>query len=447
MSTPTTSCPTPASHPPTRPGPQPASSTRDSRCEHRVDQPGLPDEVLALLGEPAEPLHVGVRVPGVVGRSAAATCGCSLMRSPRCRRRPSGRQSGGSAGCSAGSSAASVRTGPGGVRGPSKRTVTRPSPRPHTQPAPSSSCRTSWPGHQRVTGSAGHRLGGTAPRRRAVRRRARASLVLGEQVALRVERQPGDADARAAAAPRPCRPRRAAAGRSPRSAGRRPWAGQGQRAGQRREVVAAQLERHRAAREGRRPQPAAHAGRHRVDLGAEHGQVGEVPLEGLLRRHRLRLRGRRPPPGRPRPGPARTARRRAPGRPAPRGRAATWPRGRPTVRTPTVAAAPPSPDRRRPSRVTGRGCSTSSSSPVATTTRPSGLSRSEPILAISFEVPTPTEPVTPPVAAAIRSFSRGPSAVTPVHRQVERRRRPPGRRRPRRATPARPAATARAAAP
>src|SRR3712207_9010950 len=45
----------------------------------------------------------------------------------------------------------------------------------------------------------------------------------------------------------------------------------------------------RSTREGRRPQARAHTGRHRVDLPSQDGEVGEVPLEGLLRGHRLGL--------------------------------------------------------------------------------------------------------------------------------------------------------------
>ena len=61
------------------------------------------------------------------------------------------------------------------------------------------------------------------------------------------------------------------------------------RPGQRREVVAAQLERHRAAGERGLPQPLAHPRGHRVDLAAEHVEVGQVALERLLVRHRLGL--------------------------------------------------------------------------------------------------------------------------------------------------------------
>jgi hypothetical protein len=38
---------------------------------------------------------------------------------------------------------------------------------------------------------------------------------------------------------------------------------------------------------------------------------------------------------------------------------------------------------------------------------------SEASLAISLEVPMPTEPVTPPVATAMRAFSSAATAVTP----------------------------------
>ena len=47
-----------------------------------------------------------------------------------------------------------------------------------------------------------------------------------------------------------------------------------------------------------------------------------------------------------------------------------------------------------------------------TTTSPSGLSRSLAILATSFEVAMPTDPVRPPVTSWIRSLSRSATAVT-----------------------------------
>ncbi len=50
--------------------------------------------------------------------------------------------------------------------------------------------------------------------------------------------------------------------------------------------------------------------------------------------------------------------------------------------------------------------------PGAITTRPSGLRRSLAIFAMSFEVPTPTEPVSPPVTSCTRSLSRSATAVT-----------------------------------
>ena len=50
--------------------------------------------------------------------------------------------------------------------------------------------------------------------------------------------------------------------------------------------------------------------------------------------------------------------------------------------------------------------------PGGTTTRPSGLSRSLATLAMNFEVPIPTDAVSPPVASATCSRSRSASAVT-----------------------------------
>src|SRR3954447_13882850 len=73
-----------------------------------------------------------------------------------------------------------------------------------------------------------------------------------------------------------------------------------------------------------------------------------------------------------------------------------------TVLTPTwcrrSAVAGPTP----PRRVTGNGWRTPSSVPGATTTRPSGFCRSEPILAISLDVPMPTDPARPRAAAGRR---------------------------------------------
>jgi hypothetical protein len=52
--------------------------------------------------------------------------------------------------------------------------------------------------------------------------------------------------------------------------------------------------------------------------------------------------------------------------------------------------------------------------PGATTTNPSGLSRSLAIFAISFEVPMPTDPAMPPVTSRIRVLSSRASALTDV---------------------------------
>ena len=58
------------------------------------------------------------------------------------------------------------------------------------------------------------------------------------------------------------------------------------------------------------------------------------------------------------------------------------------------------------------GRSRSRSVPGGTTTRPSGLSRSEAILAMNFEEPRPTDAVSPPVASATRARRSWANAVT-----------------------------------
>ena len=94
--------------------------------------------------------------------------------------------------------------------------------------------------------------------------------------------------------------------------------------------------------------------------------------------------------------------------------------------------------------VTCIGRSRSCSVPGATTTRPSGLSRSLATLAMNFEVPMPTDAVSPPVT----SWTRGRSSLgdagapSPPRGRAGRPRR--GRRTPRRATAAPPAARPRA---
>jgi hypothetical protein len=62
--------------------------------------------------------------------------------------------------------------------------------------------------------------------------------------------------------------------------------------------------------------------------------------------------------------------------------------------------------------LTDSGASSSSSVPGSTTTSPSGLRRSLAIFAISFDVPIPTDPVSPPVTSRTRSFSSSATAVT-----------------------------------
>ena len=90
--------------------------------------------------------------------------------------------------------------------------------------------------------------------------------------------------------------------------------------------------------------------------------------------------------------------------------------------------------------VTFIGRSRSSSVPGATTTRPSGLSRSLAILATSFDEPMPTDAVSPPVTSCrVAQSSAAPRHARPSRSSGGRRR--PGRRTPRRARAARPAAT------
>jgi hypothetical protein len=62
--------------------------------------------------------------------------------------------------------------------------------------------------------------------------------------------------------------------------------------------------------------------------------------------------------------------------------------------------------------VTLMGRSSSRSVPGATTTRPSGLSRSLATLAMNFEVPTPTLAVSPDVASCTRARRSSANAVT-----------------------------------
>ena len=62
--------------------------------------------------------------------------------------------------------------------------------------------------------------------------------------------------------------------------------------------------------------------------------------------------------------------------------------------------------------VTCIGRSSSTSVPGGTTTSPSGLSRSLATLAMNFEVPIPTDAVSPPVTSTIRSRSSSANAVT-----------------------------------
>ena len=62
--------------------------------------------------------------------------------------------------------------------------------------------------------------------------------------------------------------------------------------------------------------------------------------------------------------------------------------------------------------VTCIGRSSSCSVPGGTTTSPSGLSRSLATLAMNFELPIPTEAVSPPVASATLARSSSANAVT-----------------------------------
>ena len=108
---------------------------------------------------PGQRVHAARGGPGVAAGARGRSSGAGDAGGGRNGGSAGGRN-GGSDGCRSGSSTPNVRTGPGVVVGPSKRTVTSPLPDPHTQPAPCSRCDTSCPGRQLRAGSAGG--GGTA---------------------------------------------------------------------------------------------------------------------------------------------------------------------------------------------------------------------------------------------------------------------------------------------
>ena len=127
--------------------------------------------------------------------------------------------------------------------------------------------------------------------------------------------------------------------------------------------------------------------------------VGQVGVVGALDADRLGLPLRDDRRGRRRRGPARTGRRRAPcpisrtssSRLTRSSSATVWM----PARRSRSAVAGPTPGM----TVTCIGRSRSCSVPGATTTRPSGLSRSLATLAMNLELPMPTDAVSPPVAS------------------------------------------------
>ena len=174
--------------------------------------------------------------------------------------------------------------------------------------------------------------GGSAPPPAVVVLRRARVVVLREQVPLGVHRQPGDADAEQPQAAAGAGLGEQPAGDGGDLAGVVGGLRQGRRAGQRGEVVAPQLQRHRAARERRGPQPARPPGRpSRRSARPSSRQVGEVGARRSPRPTPTSPRGRPRRAGRPPRGPAGAARGRAPCRPARPGRSATWRPGRPTV--------------------------------------------------------------------------------------------------------------------
>ena len=222
--------------------------------------------------------------------------------------------------------------------------------------------------------------------------------VVAEQVLLDPVRQPGDARRRAAGLRRRCRGRRAGSGRagrsSPASVGR---GGQGGGAAQRGEVVQPDLDRDGAAGEAVLAQPLGDLAGLPGEQALHQLAVGQVGVVGALDADRLGLPLGDRPAGRPRRA---------------RAGAGPCPCARPTSRTSSSrltvsrSATVWMPARRSRSAVAGPtpgitvtciGRSRSCSVPGGTTTSPSGFSRSLATLAMNFEVPMPTDAVSPPV--------------------------------------------------
>ena len=267
---------------------------------------------------------------------------------------------------------------------------------------------------------------------------ASGSSLVGEEVLLDPVGEPGDPDAEQAYAARGVQLAQQAAGDPrdlPAVVG---GLGQRGRAAEGGEVVQPHLDRDRAPGEAGLAQPLGDLGRLPVQQRLEQPLVDVVGLVGVLDADRLRL-------------------------PLGLHRAVVLGAGQRVEAAAVAAAEHPhqlvlgeplevlhgvTPSRRSRSAVAGPtpgmtvtciGRSRSCSMPGATTTRPSGLSRSLAILAISFEEPMPTEPVTPPVTSSTRSLSSRAERADRGDASGRAGRRPRGRRTPRRARAARPA--------
>ena len=202
--------------------------------------------------------------------------------------------------------------------------------------------------------------------------------------------------------------------------------GQGPLAGDRPERRVADLDGHRAGPDPGGAQPAGDAVGHRQQRPLDDLAVGRVDVERVLVADRLRRVAVVDRVGIDAARSRRRATRRAcrtggPRRPpgAPRGRRSSGPRSR-RGRRPS--------SRRRPTAArSGAARGTPPPRPGGTTTRPSGLRRSDAILATSFVVATPTDTVSPTSArtsSLIRRAIVGPSP----NRSADRSRRGTPRR-------------------
>ncbi len=359
------------------------------------------------------PTTGGYPVIGVVARRRPAA-----VRAAAPGRR--GHSSGGLNGVSAGSSTAKLSTVPGPVSAVSKRTVTTPRPEPHTQPRPWASCTTSMPGAQ--------------PRcREAAATAASVALVLSgrgrPRPPPRRRRGPPGSSRRARRPPRPRRRTPPEVSSSPSSvrATRAIWRGvvgglgQGGRPAQRGEVVQPHLDRDRASGQPRLAQPLGDLGRLAVEQRDEQPRVDVVGVVGVLDADRLGLAlgldgavvlgaGEGVEAGAV--GPAEQPHQLV--------------LGQPLELLDGVHADPSQPlgGGRADAGDDGdlhRAAAGPAPCPGATTTRPSGLSRSLAILAISLEEPMPTEPVSaagdlvhPLLEVAGQGADRGDAAVGQV---------------------------------